>query len=106
MRYVKALLYGVPMLSQLVEREATEVVDLTNRISIEIHTCNFRVVRGYTVVAALLDEVAFWRSEDSANPDKEILAALRPAMATVPGAVPWLARCRSWPRLFSAPRIT
>jgi hypothetical protein len=36
------------------------------------------------VVAALLDEVAFWRSEDSANPDVEIVAALRPAMATVP----------------------
>lgn len=87
MRYVKALLYGVPMLAQLVEREATEVVDLTNRVSIEIHTCNFRVIRGYTVVAALLDEVAFWRSEDSANPDTEILAALRPAMATVPGAM-------------------
>ena len=41
-------------------------------------------MRGYTVVAAICDEVAFWRSEDSANPDVEIVAALRPAMATVP----------------------
>lgn len=38
-------------------------------------------------MAALLDEVAFWRSDESANPDTEIIAALRPAMATVPGAV-------------------
>src|SRR5206468_6481951 len=44
-------------------------------------------VRGYTVVAAVLDEVAFWRVEDSANPDREIVAALRPAMATVAGAL-------------------
>jgi hypothetical protein len=39
------------------------------------------------VVGAVLDEVAVWRSDESANPDKEILAALRPAMATVPGAL-------------------
>src|SRR5205823_6171710 len=44
-------------------------------------------VRGYTIVAAVLDEIAFWRSDDSANPDKEIVNALRPAMATVPGAL-------------------
>jgi hypothetical protein len=38
-------------------------------------------------VAALCDETAFWRSDDSANPAEEILAALRPAMATIPGAI-------------------
>jgi hypothetical protein len=31
----------------------------------------------YLDAAVLLDEVAFWRSDESANPDKEILAALR-----------------------------
>jgi hypothetical protein len=39
------------------------------------------------VVGAVLDEVCFWRSEDSANPDHEIVNALRPAMATVPDAL-------------------
>ena len=44
-------------------------------------------MRGYTCIAALCDEIAFWRSdESSANPDAEIIAALRPAMATIPGA--------------------
>ena len=52
-----------------------------------MHTASFRTVRGYTVAAAICDEIAFWRSEESANPDTEILAALRPAMATVPGAL-------------------
>ena len=28
-----------------------------------------------------------WRSDDSANPDREIINALRPSMATVPGAL-------------------
>src|SRR5262249_41186022 len=54
---------------------------------IEIHTASFRALRGYTVIGAVLDEVAFWRSEDAANPDDEVINALRPAMATVPNAL-------------------
>jgi hypothetical protein len=49
---------------------------------------SFRSVRGYTLIAALCDEIAFWRTdESSSNPDVEILAALRPAMATIPGSM-------------------
>lgn len=86
-RYVRALLEGVPMLARLIERVDAESVDLTNGISIEIHTASFRAVRGYTIVAAINDEIAFWRNDESANPDREILDAQRPAMATIPGAV-------------------
>lgn len=86
-RYVRALLEGVAMLARLIERVDTESIDLTNRISIEIHTSSFRAVRGYTIVAAINDEIAFWRSDDSANPDHEVLDAQRPAMATIPGAL-------------------
>jgi hypothetical protein len=75
------------MLRQLVVTRTAESVELSNRITIEIHTASFRAVRGYTVVAAICDEIAFWRSEDSANPDVEIISAIRPAMATVPGAL-------------------
>ena len=53
-------------------------------MSIEIHTASYRSIRGYTVIGAVCDEMAFWNVEDSANPDTEILTALRPAMATVP----------------------
>jgi len=85
--YVRALLADVPLLAPMVEREGQEFIELNNRISVEIHTSSFKSVRGYTVVAALLDEIAFWPSDDSANPDTEILNALRPAMATVPGSL-------------------
>ena len=44
-------------------------------------------MRGYTIVAALCDELAFWPTDDLAQPDYEILDALRPGMATVPGAM-------------------
>jgi hypothetical protein len=54
------------------------------RVTIEIHTASFRSTRGYTVVAALCDELAFWPSDEQASPDTEILAAIRPGMITNP----------------------
>ena len=87
MRFIKGLLRAVPILRQLIEHERIEGIDLTNQITIEIHTASFRTVRGYTVVAALLDELAFWPTEDSASPDAEVINAIRPAMATVPDAL-------------------
>jgi hypothetical protein len=86
-RYARAFIEGVPMLKAMVENVTADAIELNNGITIEIHTASFRSVRGYTVVAALCDEIAFWRSEDSASPDTEILAALKPAMATVPDAL-------------------
>jgi hypothetical protein len=86
-RYCRALLQKVPAIAQLVARDGDDEIELSNGISIEIQTASFRSVRGFTVIAALLDEIAFWRNEDSANPDQEILDAIRPAMATVPGAM-------------------
>lgn len=86
-RYLTGLLDGVPMLSRLVESLTAEAVHLTNRVSIEVHTASFRAVRGYTIAAAVLDELAFWPTEDAANPDAEILTGLRPGMATIPGAL-------------------
>ena len=85
-RYVAALL-DVPMLARLVAGRTAETINLTTGVSIEVHTASFRAVRGYTIIAAVLDEIAFWRSEDSSNPGTEIVAGLRPGMATVPGSL-------------------
>lgn len=86
-RYARALLFEVPTLATMIERETDDEIGLNNGIVIDIQTASFRSVRGFTVVCALCDEIAFWRSEDSAaNPDTEILAALRPSMSTIPGA--------------------
>jgi hypothetical protein len=87
LRYVMGLLRSVPMLSDMIVAETAESVTFSCRVAIEIHTASYRVTRGYTLVAALCDEVAFWRSDDSANPDVEILAALRPGLSSIPGAV-------------------
>ena len=87
LRYVKGFLESVPMLKRMVVNEWKEGIELSNQAVIEIHTCSFRAVRGYTAAACIADEIAFWRSEDSANPDKEILNGLRPGMATIRDAL-------------------
>jgi hypothetical protein len=86
-RYVKALLTHIPMLAQMIERETADAFDLNNGTTIEVHVASFKTTRGYTIVAALCDEIAFWPKEDSANPDYEVLNALRPGMATIPGSI-------------------
>ena len=86
MRFIKGLL-TVPMLARLVERETADSFDLDNSTTIEIHTASFRSTRGYSIVAALCDEIAFWPTDDSAKPDYEVLNALRPGTATIPGAM-------------------
>jgi hypothetical protein len=87
MQFIKGILRGTKMLAATVKAERVESIDLANSIRIEVHNCSFRSTRGYTVVAALLDELAAWRGEDAANPDVEVLASIRPAMVTIPGSM-------------------
>ena len=84
MRYVAGLINSNPMLQRMVLRENSEQIELNNRTVIEITTASHRSVRGYTLAAAICDEIAFWHIE-GANPDVEIIAALRPALATLGG---------------------
>jgi hypothetical protein len=85
-RYAKALLTQVAALSTLVARDSDDEIELTNGITIEIQTASFRSIRGYCIIALLADEIAYWRNEETAaNPDSEILASARPAMATLHG---------------------
>jgi hypothetical protein len=75
------------LLASMVERETASSFDLSNSTTIEIHSASHRSTRGYTIIAALCDELAFWPTEDSAEPDYEVIRALRPGMATIPGAM-------------------
>ena len=72
------------MLRSLVTAKLKESVEL-GRIRIEIHTCSFKATRGYTLIGVVADEAAFWNDDDSANPDMEVLSALRPGLATTNG---------------------
>lgn len=91
-RYVRGLISLVPEMEAEVTRETDEIIEMAGRrVVIEIGTASFRATRGYTYAAALCDEIAFWRDDSSANPDEEILRALRPGLATIPGSMLLLA---------------
>ena len=86
-RYITALL-AVPMLAKLVERQTRSSFDLSNSVTIEVHTASFKSPRGLAVCCALLDEIPFWpTTDDAADPDVDVIAALRPAMAQFPNAM-------------------
>lgn len=91
-RYVRGLISLVPEMEAEVTRETDEIIEMAGRrVVIEIGTASFRATRGYTYAAVLCDEIAFWRDDSSANPDEEILRALRPGLATIPGSMLLLA---------------
>jgi hypothetical protein len=83
MRYVRGL-FENPMLAGLVVRDSAESIELANRCTIEILTASHRSSRGYSCAAVIADEIAFWHSE-GANPDAEIINAVRPSLATLGG---------------------
>jgi hypothetical protein len=86
--FALGLLEGSPILATQIVNKTQEAIELRNRVIVEIHASNFRAVRGRTIVCALLDEIAFWMADEtSANPDVEVLNAIRPSLATVPGSM-------------------
>ena len=89
--YVRGLLNGDKLLKRMIISETKGSISLSNGIDIETITANYRHVRGFSIVAAICDEVAFWwLDSDSANSDVEVLSAMRPGLARVPGSVLWV----------------
>jgi hypothetical protein len=84
MRYISGLVQSNPMLRRMVTKETGESIEFDNATCIEIHTASLRSVRGYTLAGIIADELAFWHAE-GAHPDREIIAAVRPALATLGG---------------------
>jgi hypothetical protein len=69
----------------LVDGKTADVLSLKCNIDIVVRPASFRSTRGSTAVAILADELAYWRSDDSACPDEEVLRAVRPSLLTTKG---------------------
>ena len=80
--YCEAILRSRPELEALIESTDRESIALANGIVIQVAASSFRSIRGPSVVCAILDELAIWHSDESANPDAEVIRAVRPAMLT------------------------
>jgi hypothetical protein len=81
--YIRAFFDNIPLLKALLVSANDGVVELSNGVDIVVATNSFRTIRGRTVACGILDEIAYWRDESSANPDREVYTALMPAMITL-----------------------
>ena len=85
--YIKAYFQEVAALAALVKTIDRDGVTLRNGVAIVVATNSYRSVRGRRIICVIFDEVAFWRSEDSANPDIEVAGAVAPGLARTPGSM-------------------
>jgi hypothetical protein len=85
--YIGGYFTANALLAPLVARESDDGLELRNDVEILIETNSFRSIRGKTIACAVFDEAAFWRDEDSANPDTEVYSAVLPGLTTLPGAI-------------------
>jgi hypothetical protein len=87
--YIRAIIKSVPMFDRLIASETSDCLSLRNGVNIEVRAASFRGTRGLSSVAVILDEVAYFYSEDndSRNPDTQIIAALKPSLATTGGLI-------------------
>jgi len=86
LQYLDGVFSTVPALKALVVGQTADTISLSNGVDIECRPASFRTIRGVTAVGVIADEVAFWRADEtSRNPDREILDAVRPALATTGG---------------------
>jgi len=85
--YIEGKIERSPILRRHVVTTRAQEIELDNGITIAIYPSDFRSIRGLSVVSCICDEIAFWWTEDNyANPDVEVVKAVRPAMATFPNA--------------------
>jgi hypothetical protein len=83
--YALTFLQESPILKRKVVNANSTEIRLEGNITIAAHPNSFRSVCGRSLLCAILDESAFFRSEESALPDVETYRALLPALATTNG---------------------
>src|SRR6266436_5327615 len=74
--FISGLFQSVPTLRAMVMNSGTDSIELKNRVIIEVKTNSYRSVRGRGILACILDECAFYRDQNAANPDVELHAAI------------------------------
>lgn len=85
MNYASGHFAASEVLRHELESESANELRLRGNVVIGIHSASFRTIRGRTVLAAIFDELAFWRSDESASPDREVYRAILPALGSTNG---------------------
>ena len=86
LNYLEGILGQSEQMKQLIVNRTADSIELSNEVSIEVRPASYKTLRGPTYIIVVADEVAqFFTSVDFANPDQEILAAVRPGLMTTRG---------------------
>ena len=105
-RYIRGLLTEVPLLKAMIERETADSFDLDNGVTIEVHDGELsRRCAATPSWRRCATRSRSGRTDDAAEPDHEVLNAIRPAMSTIPNAM-LLARHRPTPERARCSRPT
>lgn len=83
-RYIRDYLVGSPLLREILNEEYKYELRLKNRLSVVAFACTAKSLRGWSVPCAIMDEVAFFRTESGAIVDAEIQKALIPGGVNFP----------------------
>jgi hypothetical protein len=84
--YCGGLIEASAVLRNEIVRQTESLIELRNGAAISIGTNDHRSVRGRTVAVLVGDEASFWASDgESSSSDEEVVAAVEPSMAMVPG---------------------
>jgi hypothetical protein len=83
--YIKGYLTGSPMLRAMIADEPlAQEIALTNGLSIACFPCTVKSLRGWSIPAGVMDELAFFRLEGQADSDVEIQQSIRRGMISFP----------------------
>ena len=85
--YARAFIELSPIMAKQIDRILADEIRLVGGITIGIHPCSFRSIRGRTLLGCVFDESAYWRDESSAVPDMEVYRSVLPALASTGGAL-------------------
>ena len=109
--YIRDYLTGSSILARSVAEVLTSEITLTNGLSISCFPSTLRSLRGWSIPAAVLDELAFFRFEGAADSDAEIQASIRRGMLAfeetrlVKISTPYMKAGVPWPRRSRPPLL-
>jgi hypothetical protein len=84
--YIAGIFDTIPLFREMVVNRTVDMISLSNGLDIEVKTASASGLRGFSCASVIADECAFWQTDSaSANADTEILAAVRPSLATTGG---------------------
>ena len=86
LNYIDGILNGSKYLKTLITNRTQFTIELGKKKIIEVRPASYATLRGPSYAVIVCDELSTWfTSTDFANPDVEILAAVRPGLMTTKG---------------------